>query len=81
MRFYGEFMVLDLAIENVPCEPIASSQGPGSDLVQWDSHLYTARGGGSSSMPPLSAADEGDAGPALQVAGVRAVVDEHEAQA
>jgi catechol 2,3-dioxygenase-like lactoylglutathione lyase family enzyme len=46
MRFYGEFMGLDLAIENVPCEPIASSQGPGSDLVQWDSHLYTARGGG-----------------------------------
>jgi catechol 2,3-dioxygenase-like lactoylglutathione lyase family enzyme len=46
MRFYGELLGLDLAIESVPCEPIASSQGPGSDLVQWDSHLYTARGDG-----------------------------------
>ncbi len=44
MRFYGEILGLDLDSESVPCEPILSSQGPGSDLSQWDSHLYTPRG-------------------------------------
>jgi catechol 2,3-dioxygenase-like lactoylglutathione lyase family enzyme len=46
MRFYGEVLGLDLNTESVPCEPIASSQGPGGELVQWDSHLYQARGDG-----------------------------------
>jgi catechol 2,3-dioxygenase-like lactoylglutathione lyase family enzyme len=46
MRFYGEVLGLDLDRESVPCEPILSSQGPGSDLSHWDSHLYTARGDG-----------------------------------
>ena len=45
-RFYGEVLGLDLNTESVPCEPIASSQGPGGTLVQWDSHLYQARGDG-----------------------------------
>ncbi|WP_307090871.1 VOC family protein [Rhodococcus sp. SORGH_AS_0301] len=44
MQFYGHFLGLDLAYESRPCEPIPSSQGPGSDIAQWDSHLYTARG-------------------------------------
>lgn len=46
MRFYEEVLGLDLKTESVPCEPVLSSQGPGTDEVQWDSHLYSARGGG-----------------------------------
>lgn len=46
MRFYGSVLGLDLWRENVACAPIASSHGPGSDISQWDSHLYTARGDG-----------------------------------
>jgi catechol 2,3-dioxygenase-like lactoylglutathione lyase family enzyme len=46
MHFYGSVLGLDLWRENVACAPIASSHGPGSDMSQWDSHLYTARGDG-----------------------------------
>lgn len=46
MRFYGETLGLDLDVESMPCEPTPSSQGPGSDISQWDSHLYIARGDG-----------------------------------
>ncbi|WP_285320322.1 VOC family protein [Pseudarthrobacter sp. lyk4-40-TYG-27] len=42
--FYAEFLGLDLAHESRPAAPIESSQGPGSVLSRWDSHLYQARG-------------------------------------
>jgi len=44
MHFYGAALGLDLAAESVPGKPMRASQGPGSDLSQWDSHLYAARG-------------------------------------
>lgn len=46
MHFYGEVLGLDLAIESSPSQPYEGSQGPGSLLAQWDSHLFQARGGG-----------------------------------
>lgn len=42
--FYARFLGLDLAHESRPAAPIESSQGPGSVLSRWDSHLYQARG-------------------------------------
>lgn len=42
--FYSELLGLRLRIESVPCEPQPVSQGRGSDLAQWDSHLFSSRG-------------------------------------
>jgi catechol 2,3-dioxygenase-like lactoylglutathione lyase family enzyme len=42
--FYGEFLGLTLRAESVPCDPQPSSQGPGSELSRWDSHVWSARG-------------------------------------
>jgi catechol 2,3-dioxygenase-like lactoylglutathione lyase family enzyme len=42
--FYGGLLGLTLRVESVPCDPQPSSQGPGSDLSQWDSHVWSARG-------------------------------------
>ncbi|GAB3275413.1 VOC family protein [Kineosporia babensis] len=46
MDFYSNVLGLHLASESVPPQPVESSQGPGSVLSQWDSHLYTGRAGG-----------------------------------
>lgn len=42
--FYNTVIGLPLRLESVPCEPQPVSQGPGSDLSQWDSHLFSSRG-------------------------------------
>lgn len=44
--FYGELLGLTLRTQSIPCEPLPASQGPGSDLAQWDSHLFSSRGDG-----------------------------------
>jgi catechol 2,3-dioxygenase-like lactoylglutathione lyase family enzyme len=43
-EFYNDLFGLPLRYESVPCEPLPASQGPGSDVCQWDSHLFSSRG-------------------------------------
>lgn len=44
IRFYRDMLGLDNYRDVYTDEPLPSSQGPGSDMAQWSSHVFSGRG-------------------------------------
>jgi catechol 2,3-dioxygenase-like lactoylglutathione lyase family enzyme len=44
VAFYQELFGLEYWMKSQPAEPIPASQGPGADIVQWDSHILRGWG-------------------------------------